>query len=124
MQLNPMRPFMGLFAMCVVGYVVYIFVSGDPLTRMNRICRPVTKWPARVVVSGAHVFAPSHATPLQADFDAGFLTCRRWVWGALYEPEYKKEKAAQARRRASRNEVRHQGGGRTETPAHETASTQ
>ncbi len=96
MQLNSSKPIAGLLAMFFFIYIVYVLLTSDPLERMNRMCSPVTLWPARVVVSGARIFAPSHADSLQQHFNNGFYTCRRWVWGALYSQEYEKVKSQQA----------------------------
>jgi len=101
MQLNSSKPIAGLLAMVFFVYLVYTILASDPLERMNRICTPVTKWPARVVVSGARIFSPTSAPGLQQKFDHGFGTCRRWVWGALYRDDYIKAKAAEDARRSS-----------------------
>jgi hypothetical protein len=96
MQLNSSKPIGGLLAMAFFIYIVYILMTSEPLERMNRICTPVTLWPARIVVSGARIFAPSHAESLQQHFNNGFYTCRKWVWGALYSDEYEKARAQQS----------------------------
>lgn len=82
-----------MLAMLFFVYLIFIVLTSDPLERMNRICSPVTHWPARIIVSGARIFAPSTADGLQNRFDSGFYTCRKWVWGALYAEDYKQAKA-------------------------------
>jgi hypothetical protein len=96
MQLNSSKPIAGVLAMAFFIYLIYILLTSEPLERMNRICAPVTQWPARIIVSGARIFAPTHADSIQEHFDHGFYTCRRWVWGALYSREYEQAKHAES----------------------------
>lgn len=101
MQLNPTKPFAGMFATLVFMYLIYLLLATDPLERMNRICEPLFVWPAKVVVAGLNLFSPGNAPAVQAKFDSGFNTCRRWVWGAFYESEYQKLQAEAAQSKAS-----------------------
>lgn len=90
MQLNPTRPFFGLFAMAVFAYMIFILISSDPLTRINRVCAPVIVWPERVVVSGVRIFSPSSVPSFEHAFGTGYSTCRRWTFGVLYRSEYER----------------------------------
>lgn len=111
MQLNPSRPFMGVFALFVFAYAIYVVIASDPLTRINRICTPVVSWPERVVVAGVRVFSPENAPSFQQSFDHGFNTCRRWTWGVLYRPEYERMKAEKAARDARAKATQSAGAG-------------
>jgi len=92
-QLNPSKPFVGIFSLLVVVYVVFVLLTSDPLLRMNRICQPVTLWPSRVVVSAVRIWSPGNVPGVQDSFNRGFFTCRKWVWGVLYRDDYMKLKA-------------------------------
>jgi hypothetical protein len=92
MQLNPSKPFMGIFATMVFLYLLYTLLATDPLERMNRICTPFFIWPQKVIVSGLDIFAPASSPAVAQKFDNGFNLCRRWVWGAFYEKDYERLK--------------------------------
>lgn len=100
MQLNSSKPLAGLAAMFVFAYLIFILLASDPLTRINRICTPLTVWPEKVVVSGVRVFSPSNVPAFESSFDTGFGTCRRWTWGILYRDEYERLMAARETREA------------------------
>lgn len=100
MQLNPSKPFMGLFAMFAFGYAIYVLLASDPLTRINRMCTPVTIWPEKIVVSGLRVFSPSSVPAYTRSFNNGFDNCRRWTFGVMYRDEYEQLRAQEAVRAA------------------------
>lgn len=98
MTLNPSRPFFGIFALFVVVYAIFVLLTNDPLTRINRICTPVISWPERVAVAAAGVFDKSEVPNLQATFGDGFQNCRRLAFGVLYKPALERYRAQQAAR--------------------------
>lgn len=88
MQLNPAKPFAGIFATLVFMYLIYLVLAGDPLQRINRACEPVFIWPGKAVTSAVALVSPNAAPPVAAKFDSGFHLCRRWVWSTFYQQEY------------------------------------
>lgn len=92
---------MGLFAIFIFAYCIFVLLATDPLTRINRICTPVVTWPERLIVSGVRIFAPDNVPAVEKSFGKGFTTCRRWTFGVLYRPEYEKMKAEQEARKAA-----------------------
>jgi hypothetical protein len=99
-QLNSSKPIAGLAAMFTFAYIIFILLASEPLTRIDRICTPLTVWPEKVVVSGVRVFSPSNVPAFESSFDTGFKTCRRWTWGILYRDEYERLMAAREAREA------------------------
>lgn len=95
MQLNSTKPFLGVFAIAVFAYAIFILLSSDPLTRINRVCAPVVIWPERIVVSGVRIFSPSSVPSFERAFGTGYDTCRRWTFGILYRDEYERLRAQQ-----------------------------
>lgn len=100
MQLNPSKPFLGVFALFVFVYVIYVLLASDPLTRINRICDPVVSWPERIVTSAVRIAAPGDVSNVERSFGTGYMNCRRWTFGVLYRPEYERLKAEEARQRS------------------------
>lgn len=88
MQLNPSKPILGIVSTLAFLYLIYLFLSGDPLERINRTCAPFFQWPAKVVVGGVRIFAPGSAQAVETKFDTGFQTCRQWVWNSFYAADY------------------------------------
>lgn len=97
MQLNPSKPFLGIFAMLVLLYIVYTLLSTSPLDRLNRICTPVTLWPGRVVVAGTDIFSEGYSENVDQAFIGAFDVCRRWGWNVFYARDYAKLQAEQER---------------------------
>lgn len=105
------KPFLTVFSLLVFGYILYIILASDPLTRVNRICTPVVRWPERAVIAGVRIGWPTHEGGTRQSFDHGYQTCRRWVWGTLYQPEYERMKAQRAEEQAQHNAA--SAGGKT-----------
>jgi hypothetical protein len=118
MQLNPTKPIGGLLALFCVGYAIFTLLADDPVSRMNRMCTPITLWPGRVVVAAARVFSPDLSAGLAQRFNHGFYTCRRFAWGVLYQQEYEEEvHKRQEADRESVNSVTHGKGAASQTNA-------
>lgn len=96
MQLNPSKPFFGLFATLVLLYLVYILLASLPMDRIERICAPV-HWTERVVVSGIDIFAEDYSDNVSGGFATGYQVCQEWTWGILYEERYKRLMAKERR---------------------------
>ncbi len=117
MQLNPTKPFAGLFAIGVVVYALYTVSTSDPLTKMNRICTPFTLWPEKVLVAAAKVFVPSDVPTLQAKFDDYFSNCRRVTWNLLYAADYRKLQQEQSEQQVTNGSVPQQSSASSTTPS-------
>lgn len=104
------KPFLTVFAMLVFGYILYVVLASDPLVRVNRICEPVVRWPERAVVAGVRIGWPQNEPSVRQSFGHGYQTCRRWVWGTLYQPEYERMKAQRAERKAAQAKAAVAGG--------------
>lgn len=96
MQLNPSKPFLGMFATLVLLYIVYLLLSTSPLDRLNRICTPLTLWPGRVVVAGTDIFAEDYSPKVDDAFYGAFDVCRQWSWNVFYARDYARLQAENA----------------------------
>lgn len=88
MQLNPSKPLAGIVATLFFLYLVFIFLSGSPLERTDRVCAPVFSWGKKMVVAATDVFSPAWSASVGAKFDSGMTSCRLWVWNAFYRDDY------------------------------------
>lgn len=84
------KPFFMVFFAFVVGYTGYVFLTSSPLERMNRACAPFTLWPGTLVTAAVKIGSRDQAAETSAAFDTGFNTCRRWLWNAFYEDDYRR----------------------------------
>lgn len=86
------------FALSVLLYLGYIVVAPTPVDTLDRICSPGFQWPKKFLASGARIFSPSAEANINEAFDSGFGRCRVWGWGVLYEDEYQKAVAGDAKK--------------------------
>ena len=90
MQLNPTKPLAGIFVMLAFVYGLTIFLTSDPLTRIDRTCAPPFLWPEKMIVAGAKIMSPGSVPGIEDKFDHGYNVCRQWVWNAFFADEARK----------------------------------
>lgn len=91
------KPFLMLFFVFVTGYTGYVFVASSPVERLNRTCAPFTLWPGQLVIAAVKIGAGEHTSVAKSTFEAGFNTCRRWLWNAFYEDDYQQLRTGAAK---------------------------
>lgn len=76
--------FGGVFFFLAMFYLATIFITGDPLTRINRTCEPI-HWVGTATTSVSNLAGGKFTPRIQAFFDARFKDCRYMVWQQFYE---------------------------------------
>jgi hypothetical protein len=81
-----------LGALCVLGFLVWIIMSGDPNERIRRACVP-TIWMGKVAVAIADLAGGSKVGQTAAAFDEFNYSCRYLVWRTFYYDSYMANRA-------------------------------
>lgn len=78
------KEFWGILFLIFVGW---IFIPGQPDTRIAHACRPVG-WSGNVVTSLASLVLPAQQARTQHWFDKFEYGCQYTVWRLIYQDEY------------------------------------
>lgn len=75
-----------------LAFVVWIFASSSPNTRLERGCKPVG-WTGNVIVSLSALVLPDQQKPVQRWFDRVEYGCQYTVWRLFFQDEYNEWRA-------------------------------
>jgi hypothetical protein len=70
-----------------LGFVVWIFMAGDGVLRIERGCRPVA-WAGNIVVSVTALVLPSQQSTVKRWVDKTEYGCRYTAWRLFYQDDY------------------------------------
>ncbi len=84
----------------LLGFIVWIFLSPNPDTRIERACSPV-QWGGNVATSLAALTTPAFETSVQGGMDKLDYGCQYAIWRLFYQKEYNAYLLAQRKATAS-----------------------
>lgn len=72
-----------------LAFVAWVFLAGNPNSRIENFCRPVG-WTGNVVTSLTALVLPDQQTKVQGWFDKLEYGCRYMTWRLFYQETYNK----------------------------------
>lgn len=84
-----------LSGLLLLGFIVWIFLSPNPDTRIERACSPV-QWSGNVATSLAALTTPAFELSVQGGMDKLDYGCQFTIWRLFYQKEYNRYLLAHA----------------------------
>lgn len=72
----------------IVSWIMSIFITTDPDTRMERVCLPV-EYSGKLATSMGRLDSESTADSIKGMFDKGTLGCKKVMWDMVYGDDWR-----------------------------------
>lgn len=76
-----------IWGLTILGFILWIFFTSNPLTRIDRACSPIN-WAGNVTVSLTALTVPKYQDDMQKWFTKFDYGCQYTIWRLFYQKEY------------------------------------